>query len=433
MSLYNRIGLLTIAITLGCNCSVLISKVNAQGLGNAPYSSLGMGELYTDAFAASNGMGQAGVSTASSFEINNLNPALWIRNKFTTLDFGVIGQYKKIDSGTAKQTNSGGNLGYVALSFPVAKRWTLGVSIKPYSFVDFTNTTTKNVAGTPYNAYYYNSGKGGVNKVSFTNAFQVGKYLSLGLETSYFFGNVRRSTEAMIPFGDGSDYLASINDRTTYSDFAFRGGAALRLPVKKDNKLFLNLGGAYTLGTKLNAIHTTSFELTQGSFPVIEPDTLVNQSNGNMTLPSQFQVGFSFEWPYKLTLAADYSHESWTEYRSFGSNNPSSGLKDVNRLHLGVEYTPKFGSLSYFDNVRYRAGFSTGNMPYVVKETNVKDTNFSLGFTFPMGRGYQNFVSISFIGGQRGVLGTGQLRERYGRVSLGLTLRETWFVKQKID
>ena len=433
MSLYNRIGLLTIAITIGCNCSVLLSKVNAQGLGNSPYSSLGMGELYNDAFAASSGMGQSGVSTASSFEINNLNPALWVRNKFTTLDFGAIGQYKKIESGNDKQTNSGGNLGYVALSFPVAKRWTLGVSIKPYSFVDFQNTETRNVTGTPYNAYYYNSGKGGVNKVSFTNAFQIGKYLSLGLETSYFFGNVRRSTEAMIPFGDNNDYLASINDRTTYSDFAFRGGAALRVPIKKNNKLNLNVGGAYSLGTKLNAIHTTSFELTQASFPVIDPDTLVNKKNGTITLPAQYQVGFSFEWPYKLTLSADYSHQSWTDYRSFGSNDARNGLKDVDRMHLGVEYTPKFGSLSYFDNVRYRAGFSTGNTPYVIKETNAKDTNFSLGFTFPMGRGYQNFVSLSFIGGQRGVVGNGQLRERYARVALGLTLRETWFVKQKID
>lgn len=431
MSLYNRIGLLTIAITLGCNCSVLISKVNAQGLGNSPYSSLGLGELYSDAFTGSSGMGQSGVSTANSFEINNLNPALWVRNKFTTLDFGVIGQYKKIESGSARQTNGGGNLGYVALSFPVASRWTLGVSIKPYSFTDFSNKSSKIIAGTPINADYYNSGKGGINKVSITNAVQIGKYLSLGLESSYIFGNVRKASEAAI--ADGTDYLASVNDRTTYNDIAFKGGAALRIPIKKNNKLNLNVGGAYSLGTRINAVNTVSFELTQSSFPVIDPDTLVNKRNGSVKLPAQYQVGFSFEWPYKLTLSADYSHESWTDYRSFGSSDPKNGLSDVDRMHLGVEYTPRFGSLSYFDNVRYRAGFSTGNTPYVVKDNNIKDTNFSLGFTFPMGRGYQNFVSLSFIGGQRGVMGTGMIRERYGKIALGLTLRERWFEKQKID
>ncbi len=431
MSLYNRIGLLTIAITLGCNCSALISKVSAQGLGNSPYSSLGMGELYNDGFAASSGMGQANVSSASSFEINNLNPALWVRNKYTTLDFGGIGQYKKIVSGSNDQRNAGGNLAYVALAFPVAPRWTLGISVKPYSFVDFQNKDVRAVVGTPYSADYTTSGKGGVNKASFTNAVQIGKYLSVGLEASFFFGNVRTASEASI--GDGSGYLVSVSDRTVYKDIAFRGGAALRLPLKKNNKLNLNLGGVYGVGTKLNAERTTAFELLQSSFPVIAPDTLVKNRKGTITLPATYQVGFSFEWPYKLTLAADFSHEGWTGYRNYDRSLGNDGLKDVNRVHLGVEYTPKFGSLNYLDNVRYRVGFSHGNTPYTVVEKNIKDTNLSLGFTLPMGRGYQNFVTLSFVGGQRGVLGTGMVRERYGRVVLGLTLRERWFEKQKLD
>jgi hypothetical protein len=431
MSLYNRIGLLTIAIMLGCNWSVLISKVNAQGLGNSPYSSLGMGELYTDAFASSSGMGQANVSSSSGFEINNLNPALWVRNKFTTLDFGIIGQYKGIRSGADNQRNSGGNLGYVALAFPVAPRWTLGISIKPHSFVDYQNTDVRNVAGTPYSADYTTSGKGGINKASFTNAVQIGKYLSIGLEASYFFGNIRTASEASI--ADGSGYLVSVSDRTVYNDIAFRGGAALRIPIKKNNKLNLNLGGVYSLGTKLNAQRTSTFELLQSSFPVITPDTLVKNKKGTTTLPAQYQAGFSLEWPYKLTVAADYSHESWSGYRNFDRTKGNDGLQDVNRLHVGVEYTPKFGSLSYLDNVRYRIGVSAGNSPYTINEKNMKDNNVSLGFTLPMGRGYQNFISLSFIGGQRGVVGTGMVRERYGRVVLGLTLRERWFEKQKID
>ncbi|MNY55338.1 hypothetical protein D3C86_1913080 [compost metagenome] len=63
----------------------------------------------------------------------------------------------------------------------------------------------------------------------------------------------------------------------------------------------------------------------------------------------------------------------------------------------------------------------------------VNDTNVSLGFTFPMGRGYQNFLSVALVGGQRGNSGSGVVRERYGRVVLGITLLERWFQKQKID
>jgi hypothetical protein len=429
MSLYNKLGLFTIAVSLGWNC--LLSEVNAQGLGNSPYSSLGMGELYNDSFSANTATGQAGVSTSNGLQINNLNPALWVRNKYTTLDFGVIGQYKDMVSGSKNQRTAGGNLAYVALSFPVAPRWSIGINLKPYSFIDYTNTSIRNIPGTPYQATYMVSGSGGVNKVSITNAFQVGKYVSLGLESSYFFGNVLRASEATLPTDVGADYLVSLNDKFVFKDFSFKGGAAVKVPLKKANKLNLNLGGTYSLGNNIGGNHTTSFDLTLGSFPIAAPDTITNDKPGYITLPSQYQVGMSLEWPYKLTVSADYSHQSWTQYRSF--DRTSDGLKDVGRFHLGVEYIPKFLSLSYAQNIRYRLGFSHGKTPYVIDGNNINDTNVSLGAALPVGRELLHSISISLVGGQRGVAGPGMIRERYGRFVLGLTLMEKWFQKQKLD
>ncbi len=429
MSLYSRIGIITLAITLGWSCTNL---AKAQGLGNSPYSSLGMGEFYGDAYSDNTGMGGAGVSTASGFQVNNLNPALWVRNRFTTLDVGLVGQYKDIASGNLKQGNAGGNLAYLSLSFPITSKWVIGANLKPYSFIDYENTFTRPVSGSPGVAQYTVSGKGGVNKASLVNSFQIGRYVSLGLESSYFFGNVRRASDVLLFVnGSASDYMVSLNERNTYSDIAFRAGGTVRIPIKKENKLNLNLGGAYSFSTSLNATKTTSFELTQGSFPVAEPDTLENNLGGSMKVPEQYQVGASLEWPFKLTLSVDYSHQTWSQYRGFGNVNES--LRDVNRLHVGAEYIPRFASLNYFDNVRYRVGFSTGNTPYVVGTTKVNDTNVSLGFTFPMGRGYANFLSVALVGGQRGTNSGGAIRERYGRVVLGITLLERWFEKRRID
>jgi hypothetical protein len=429
MSLYNKIGILILAVSLGWNC--VTPKVNAQGLGNSPYSSLGVGELYNDSFSSNTATGQAGVSTSNGFQINNLNPALWVRNKFTTLDFGLIGQYKDIRSGSNSQQNAGGNLAYVALSFPVAPKWTLGVSMKPYSFVDYQNTSNRNIPGTPYNAAYLISGSGGLNKVSFTNAYQLGKYISLGLESSFFFGNIRRASEATLPSDVGADYLVSLNDRTIYKDFAFKAGAAVRIPIRKENKLNLNLGGTYSFGTKIGGHQTSSFDLTLSSFPIAAPDTIINNKRGYITLPAQYQAGISLEWPYKLTVSADYSHESWSTYRSFDKSN--DGLKDVSRVHLGVEYIPGFTSLSYIENIRYRVGFSHGKAPYTIDGRSINDTNASLGVALPIGREYLNSISISFVAGQRGTTGPGLIRERYAKVVLGLTLMERWFQKQKLD
>ena len=438
MSLYSRFRILTFAITLIWSCTFMAPALKAQGLGNSPYSSLGMGEFYGESYSDNTGMGQSGVSTSSGFQVNNLNPALWVRNRFTTLDIGLIGQYKDIASGNRNQRNSGGNLGYVSLSFPVSPKWALGVSLKPYTFVDYENTSTRQVSGTPATAFYSTTGKGGINKASLTNSFQIGKYLSIGLESSYFFGNVRKSSEVALPMINPETgvleqdvYLVSLNDRTTYSDISFRGGAALRIPIKKNNKLNLNLGGAYSLSTSINANQTTSFEVTQSSFNILDPDTLVNNAGGGLKTPEQFQVGASLEWPFKLVISADYNRQSWSQYRSFTGTN--DGLKDIGRVNVGLEYLPRFTSLKYFDLVRYRIGFSHGKTPYSVNNRDVNDTNVSLGFTFPMGRGYQNFLSIAVVAGQRGNTGNGMIRERYGRAVLGITLLERWFVKQKID
>ncbi|MDR7041949.1 hypothetical protein J2Y43_000357 [Dyadobacter sp. BE31] len=401
-------------------------------MGNSPYSSLGMGEFYGDAYSDNTGMGGAGVAAGSGFQVNNLNPALWVRNRFTTLDVGLVGQYKDIASGNLNQRNAGGNLAYLSLSFPITPRWVIGANLKPYSFIDFENSFTRPVSGSTGVAQYTVSGKGGVNKASVVNSFQIGRYVSLGLESSYFFGNVRRASDVML-FVNGvpSDYIVSLNERNTYSDIAFRAGGSVRIPIKKENKLNLNLGGAYSFSTALNATKTTSFELTQGSFPVATPDTLENNLGGSMKVPEQYQVGATLEWPFKMTVSVDYSHQSWSQYRGFG--NVNEALRDVNRLHVGAEYIPKFASLNYFDNVRYRIGFSTGNTPYVVGKTKINDTNVSLGFTFPMGRGFANFLSIALVGGQRGTNSGGAIRERYGRVVLGVTLLERWFEKRRID
>jgi hypothetical protein len=411
--------------------NLLLPNTYGQGLGNSPYTVLGVGEPYSDAFSSNLASGGAGVSSSNGIHINNLNPALWVRNRYTTYEFGAIGQYKQISSPTAQQRDFGANIGYLALSLPAAPKWSVGISLKPYSFVDFESRTNGKVPGTIYNTYYYYSGKGAINKVSLTNAILLGKYISLGLEASYLFGNVRRASESQLLIGDGRDYLVSRAERNSYRDFAFRAGTAVKIPLKKNNKLNLNLGGTYSFGTDLNARQTTSFESSLNSYPVGVADTLSNNTKGGIRLPSQYRVGASLEWPYKLTLAVDYEKQNWSEYRSFANSN--DGLTDAGRLHMGLEYIPKITSTRYFNLVEYRLGFSHGQMPYNPAGLDLKDSNLSLGASFPIGRGGNSFT-LALVGGQRGVLSTQSIKERYGRVVLGLTLVDaSWFQKQKID
>lgn len=409
----------------------LLPNTYGQGLGNSPYTVLGVGEPYSDAFAPSMGMGEAGVSVSNGFHINNINPALWVRNKFTMYEFGAISQYKQISAPTASQRDFGANIGYLALSLPVAPKWSMGISLKPYSFVDFESRTNGKVPGTIYNNYYYYSGKGAINKVSLTNAVELGKYISVGLEASYLFGNVRRASESQLLIGDGLDYLVSRTERNSYTDFAFRAGTAVRIPLKTNNKLNLNLGGTYSFGTDLNARQTTTFESSLNSYPVGVADTLSKNTKGGIRLPSQYRFGASLEWPYKLTVAVDYERQNWSEYRSFTNSN--DGLTDAGRVHAGLEYIPKFSlGAPYFQKVEYRLGFTHGQMPYSPPGQKLNDTSLSLGASFPFGLG-GNSLTLSLVGGQRGAVSSEAVKERYGRAVLGITFADRWFQKQKID
>lgn len=430
MSLYKKNKFFVAALLSAGISSGYFSVTYAQGLGNSPYSVLGVGEPYSDSFASNLAMGEAGVSSSYGIHINNLNPALWVKNRYTTFEFGAVSQYKQITSENGSQRDFGANIGYLALSFPVAPKWSSGISLKPYSFVDFESRTNEKVPGTIYDAYYYYSGKGAINKAAFTNAFQVNKYISVGLEASYLFGNVRRASESQLLIGDGRDYLVSRTERNSYSDFSFRAGTAVKIPLKKDNKLNLNLGATYTLGSEMNSRQTTSFDLSNNGFAIGQSDTLTNNTRGGVQLPSMYRVGFSLEWPYKLTIAVDYDKQNWSEYRSFANTN--DGLSDAGRIHVGLDYIPRITSTRYFDLAAYRVGFSHGQMPYSPAGLKLNDTNLSFGASFPIGRGGNSF-SLTLIGGERGLVSNQSIKERYGRVVVGLSLADVWFQKQKID
>ncbi|WP_332367667.1 hypothetical protein [Spirosoma telluris] len=137
--------------------------VLAQGLGNSPYSSLGIGELYSPANVTNMGMGGVGISNASAFYLNLQNPALLARRtRFTVFEVGLIGQStglsQNISNTQQNQRNVAGNLGYLALAFPANSRWNMSISLKPYTYVNYNTQQYIAVPGTAYTAVYNYTG-----------------------------------------------------------------------------------------------------------------------------------------------------------------------------------------------------------------------------------------------------------------------------------
>jgi hypothetical protein len=407
----------------------LQTKVFAQGLGNAPYSAIGLGELLSPGYAPNNAMGDAGVSSANPLYINSLNPALLVKNRYTMFDVGVIGQYKSLQDTKQNQRDFGGNLGYLALAFPVAPKWSAGISLKPYSFVNYQQNSYSRIGTSIYEAQYVYSGKGGLNQINFTNGFQVGKNLNLGIEGTYLFGNFNRSVTSQLRIGDSRDYIVSRDDRLNFKDANLKLGAAWKQKLKGDH--YLNFGGTYSLASSVATIRNTTIEVqTSTNSPVTNPDT-ITQANLNVSLPSKWRVGMSYEYQYRLTVSADYERQNWADY--VGVSGTNENMRNGQSYHVGLEYMPKYNSTKYWDLVFYRAGFSYNQTPLVISGKPVDDMSVSFGLSLPVGRNFVNLINLSFVAGQRGSVSAQTFRERYGRVVVGFSLKDVWFQKFKVD
>ena len=408
--------------------------VLAQGLGNSPYSALGIGELYGQGNVTNMGMGDVGVSNASSFYLNLQNPALLARRtRFTVFEVGLIGQSKNISQNISNvlksQSNFAGNLGYLALSFPANSRWNVSLSLKPYTYVNYNIQKFESVPGSPYYAQYNYTGRGGLNKVTFANGVRVTKNIYAGVEASFLFGNITNSSDARAIVST-TDLLVTHLNRTNYSDVVFKLGAAWR--PKLSETWTLNLGATYDPQMRINATQTDIYQQTTlAGQAITAPDTLRLNSNAQATLPQQMHFGVSLEKGNTLTVGVDVGFQKWSQYRT--TENKPGSLADGMTVATGLEYTPKPTSSRYRDLITYRAGFQYNRLPYLNNGTQLTDINCRLGLSITLGDYFVNHVTLSLVGGQRGVLSGTQIKEQYVRIGLGFSLNDWWFRKQVVD
>ncbi|GAB2561390.1 membrane protein [Spirosoma areae] len=403
----------------------------AQGLGNSPYSALGIGELYSQGNVTNMGMGGVGISHASSFYLNLQNPALLARRtRFTVFEVGLIGQSngisQNISNSLRSQNSTAGNLGYLALAVPANSRWNISLSLRPYTFVNYNTQQFLPVPGTNFRALYNYEGRGGLNKVTFANGVRVTKNVYAGVEASFLFGNITNSSSALVQTGSSSDVPVTLLNRVNYSDIVWKLGAAWR--PKLSETWSLNLGATYDPQTRIRATQTDIYQ--KDNLGAVA-DTIRLNSDGKATLPQQLHVGLSLEKTNTLLVGVDVGFQQWNQFRT--ADNRPGNLSDGLTISTGVEFTPKPTSNRYRDLITYRAGFQYSRLPYQVAGTQINDINGSLGLSLPLGAYLVNHVSLAVVAGQRGVLTGNQLRERYVRVALGFSLNDWWFRKQVVD
>ena len=430
----------------GAAAVLLAGGARAQGLGNSPYSRIGLGEFNANTGGARQlGMGGVGLAAPNATNVNELNPALLYYTSRTTFEAGYNGQYKTVKNAASSSRSGNATLGYFAFSVPVSSKWGAAVGLKPVSAVDYEANSVQDVAGAPVQTQVLKQykGTGGVSEAYFGQGFRITKDFTLGVTAAYVFGVVDETTGTIVQIVNSADRPINSVSRqhTRYSDFAFRTGAHYRHEVAKG--VSLNLAGVYSFGHTLNGQRVQTQEQTfADNGTLVSPTATVSDGRGSTYVPALAQAGVSLDNNKNWSASLDVAQQQWSKFQSFGDAGPA--LRNTLRFGLGGELTPDPGSVEhYFQRVSYRAGLSLAQLPYQPGGAVLYDRAVSWGFGFPLPTASaleSTTFSLAFIYGVRGntdVLsagaGTSNVQEKYVRGQLGVTLNNRWFIKRRLQ
>ncbi|MGR3809196.1 hypothetical protein [Jiulongibacter sp. NS-SX5] len=425
-TLFSLISILTIQLAFG------------QGQGNTPYSTFGYGELAEVSSASQDMMGGTGASFANAFYVNQINPALLVKNrvagglKYVSFNVGFRGNSRTITSGDLSQNDFGFNLDNLSLSIPVTSNYAIGASIRPYSMVDYTSVTNERVIGDEDQVFTKTvDNNGGITRVALTNSVRLFNKVYLGAELNYNFGTISKDSSSFL-FGNTSNQLRT-NTRYTMGGAGLKFGAAFQ--QKLNDKWQINVGGAFEKSSELNGDVLRTFgsyaDVGNGPFITRVPDTLSNTSFA-LTTPEQFRVGISLESPFKWVFAADYHTTRWSGTKNL-DQRAEQVKNNTEEYKFGLEYLPNSSSTKFLNQVFYRLGYARAKTAYVINGTEIMDNRFTMGASIPMGFRSPSYVNIGLGLGNRGIPTNNLIRENYVRLSISATLMSPWFIQPKID
>ncbi|MCU0448549.1 MAG: hypothetical protein MUC97_01735 [Bernardetiaceae bacterium] len=398
--------------------------------GNSPYSRFALGELAQPPSVYSQAMGGIGVSNSTPLVINGINPALLARNRVVAFEAAFTGEHKYVSNADVTRQHTGGNLGYLAFAFPIAKRWTAGAGLRPFSAVNYQLVREDRLPNTPTFVQYTFRGTGSISQAYFASGFEVYKGLFVGAEAAFNFGGIRTESRSRL-LDTPLSYTTELVDSYNFGDLTYKLGAAYRLPLSKDESL--NFGVTYNPASNVRVTQFRALQRLRSTDEVASADTLLPSTSQNLRIPQAAAFGISYEKAFKYTVGVEYSYQNWSEFASF-EQTTNTRLTNTYKLAAGGEIIPNIQSVNnYFARVAYRAGAYYALQPVAVNGKQIDEFGINFGLSLPVNRNFSS-VNLSFAYGRRGTTENGLIRENFFRFNLGLTVNDPlWFQKRKIN
>jgi hypothetical protein len=424
----NNIGLVVAFII-----TTFIASPGFAQFSSSTYSSLGVGEFNNSGLTQNQAMGGLGISFGNSFSVNQVNPAISVKN--TAFSFQAAFNYNRLTAATSAGSEDldGGGLSYVSMSFPlVPRKWTMGMGLNQLTGVNYNLTVNTPVNNSDLVSQNTIEGRGGMSEVYLQSGFQIKNNLSFGIQGAYTFGSTIRTNqldllnENLAPVGISSEYY----ERLTFSDVTVKGGLYYAQPLGNQN--YLNLGAIYHVFGSINGKEFAKMaESGQASIPNSPGDVLADNIHGNIFIPNKIGYGVTYEKINKFAIGLEFQYQDFTEYRGF--NATEGNLGESFKLGLGGQYTPDaFSMESMFNRSTFRAGLEYERLPYILNETQINDIGINFGTSIPIHT--LSLLNLAMKVGTRGTVDNGLIRENYIKVSFGISINDnSWFYKKVFE
>ena len=442
---FSKIGVFILACTM---CTDILAQSNGS---SSSYSRFGLGTLENQAQGFNKSMGGVGLGFRAGNRINTLNPASYsaIDSITILLDAGMSAAY-----GNMKQNGKSVNvyqckLDYVDVGLRLYKNLGLSVGFMPYTSIGYNFTNTSKVAKDPNTQQTITSitnysGEGGLHQAYLGLGYKVFKQLSVGANASIIWGDYLHTVLQTYYSGNStSTTYNGLNSLQNAEILTWKLDFGAQHPIKLTTNDVLIMGATTSIGHKVksDATMTRYADEQENSVPI---DTVKNAFD----LPYTYGVGAIWKHKDKLLVGLDYKQELWGSCRSpqlvtVGGEpkyiSQTGAYQNRFQVAVGAQYTPKADGERYWKRIQYRIGANYSSSYLKINGQNgPKEYSVTAGLGLPLPftakaplNGSVLNIGLEWI--RRAPSVSNQITENYFMLNLGITFKESWFFKYKIQ
>jgi hypothetical protein len=379
--------------------------VHAQSVFSSAENGIGIREYITTSRAM--GMGNTGLALKDTMSLNSYNSSSWRHINNTKINISMRYNYVKTDLGFQDFTSSTANFSGLQLGVPIKKnQWVFGLSITPYSTVNFSYILNFQSSDNNYeeNAFY----EGNITRPQLSLAWSADQRLGLAVNLNYYFGTIE--DRYFIDFSDPDNADAFYN-----IEYRLQGpGLGVSFDFEPLDKL--RMGGFLDFQTRLNFSRVS-----------VSPINFEEQKiNSKATLPMLFGIGGSYQFGAQWLATADLAYQDWSDGLKT-ENFETANLDKWYNIGFGFERSRKFhNAKSIFNKIDLRAGFSHRALGYLFNKNTVNEYAIHFGVGIPFFQGNAR-LDLGFKGGIRGELDKTIAEEIFFRTIISISAGELWF------